>query len=90
MYSLLNTTHVCNAFRGQEVLDWFDSLAPLGRNIAAWADIQTAFQVDFKAALTTTSVIYKNSDPGLKISTQGIQKVSCHNNMCIVSKPKKI
>ena len=55
-------THVCNAFRGQEVLDWFDSLAPLGVNTAVWAEIQTAFQIDFKAAPTTTSVIFKIAD----------------------------
>ena len=55
-------THVCNSFRGQEVLDWFDSLAPLGINTTVWAEIQAAFEFDFKAAPTTTSVVFKIAD----------------------------
>ena len=55
-------THVCNSFRGQEVLDWFDSLAPLGVNTTVWAEIQLAFEFDFKAAPTTTSVVFKIAD----------------------------
>ena len=54
--------HVRNAFRGNQVLKWFSSLQVLGIDIKVWANIQTAFQKDFKAAPTTTSVVFKIAD----------------------------
>ena len=33
-------TQVFNSFRGQEVLEWYDSLKPLGIDTAVWVNIQ--------------------------------------------------
>ena len=37
-----------NAFRGQEVLDWFDGLQPLGVDIREWVNIHGAFEVELE------------------------------------------
>ena len=54
-------TYVRNAFRG-ELIDWFDSLKPLGINTAIWADIQARFEIDFEARPSTTSIVSKIPD----------------------------
>ena len=55
-------THVQNAFRGTEVLDWFESLEPLGIDVLHWEPIKAAFINDFKAAPTISSVVFKIAD----------------------------
>ena len=51
-------THVRNAFRGP-LLDWFDSLKSLGVDIRIWNEIQERFEIDFEAAPSASSVVYK-------------------------------
>jgi hypothetical protein len=41
-------THFRNALK-QEVIDWFDSLPALGVSQLVWAEIQTRFEIDYKA-----------------------------------------
>ena len=51
-------THVRNAFRGP-LLDWFDSIQALGVDIRVWDQIQARFEIDFEAAPSASSVVYK-------------------------------
>jgi hypothetical protein len=59
---LQTITHFRNALRGTSALNWFNSLEHLGVNIAEWASIKTRFEVDFKAAPTNSSVVFKIAD----------------------------
>ena len=59
---LQTITHFRNALRGTSALNWFNSLEHLGVNVAVWADIKTRFEVDFKAAPTNSSVVFKIAD----------------------------
>jgi hypothetical protein len=52
------TKHVRNAFRGP-LLDWFDSIQALGMDIRVWDQIQARFDIDFEAAPSASSVVYK-------------------------------
>jgi hypothetical protein len=51
-------THVINAFRGP-LIDWFDSIQTLGVDIQVWDQIQARFEIDFEAAPSASSVVYK-------------------------------
>ncbi len=51
-------TQVRNAFRGP-LLDWFDSIQALGVDIRIWEQIQARFEIDFEAAPSASSVVYK-------------------------------
>ncbi len=51
-------THVRNAFPGP-LLDWFDSIQALGVDIRIWDQIQARFKIDFEAAPSASSVVYK-------------------------------
>ena len=59
---LQTITHFRNALRGTSALNWFNSLEHLGVNIAVWANVKTRFEVDFKAAPTNSSVVFKIAD----------------------------
>ena len=59
---LQTITHFRNALRGTSALNWFNSLEHLGVNIAEWASVKTRFEVDFKAAPTNSSVVFKIAD----------------------------
>ncbi len=51
-------THVRNDFRGP-LLDWFDSIQALGVDIQVWDQIQARLEIDFEAAPSASSVVYK-------------------------------
>ena len=59
---LQTITHFRNALRGTSALNWFNSLEHLGIDITQWANIKTRFEVDFKAAPTNSSVVFKIAD----------------------------
>ena len=59
---LQTITHFRNALRGTSALNWFNSLEHLGVNVAVWAEVKTRFEVDFKAAPTNSSVVFKIAD----------------------------
>ena len=59
---LQTITHFRNALRGTSALNWFNSLEHLGVNITVWANVKTRFEVDFKAAPTNSSVVFKIAD----------------------------
>ena len=59
---LQTITHFRNALRGTSALNWFNSLEHLGVNIAEWASVKKRFEVDFKAAPTNSSVVFKIAD----------------------------
>ena len=60
-------THVRNSLRG-DLIDWFDSLKPLGVDITIWANIQAAFETDYEAAPTASSIV--NKIPTIKQNDQ--------------------
>ena len=51
-------THVRNALK-DHVIDWFDALPSYGVSQHVWAEIQTRFEIDFRAKPTATSVVAK-------------------------------
>ena len=51
-------THVRNAFRGP-LIDWFDSIQALGVDVRDWDEIQNRFEIDFEAAPSSSSIVYK-------------------------------
>jgi hypothetical protein len=51
-------THVRNALK-DKVIDWFDTLPSYGVSQHVWAEIQTRFEIDFRAKPTPTSVVAK-------------------------------
>ena len=55
-------THFRNALRGTSALNWFNSLEHLGINVTVWDNIKTRFELDFKAAPTNSSVVFKIAD----------------------------
>ena len=59
---LQTITHFRNALRGTSALNWFNSLEHLGVDITVWANVKTRFEVDFKAAPTNSSVVFKIAD----------------------------
>jgi hypothetical protein len=51
-------THFRNALK-EEVIDWFDSLPALKVSQHVWQEIQTRFEIDYKAKATATSIVAK-------------------------------
>ena len=52
--------HVRNPFRG-DLIDLFNSLRSLGIDTAIWDNIKTAFETDFRAAPSVTSIPHNTS-----------------------------
>ena len=51
-------THFRNALR-EKVINWFDSLPALNVSQHVWQEIQTRFEIDYKAKATATSIVAK-------------------------------
>jgi hypothetical protein len=51
-------THFRNALKN-EIIDWFDSLPTLNVSQHVWQEIQTRFEIDFKAKANTRSIVAK-------------------------------
>jgi hypothetical protein len=51
-------THVRNTLK-DKVIDWFYALPSYGVSQHVWAEIQTRFEIDFRAKPTPTSVVAK-------------------------------
>ena len=51
-------THFRNALR-DKVINWFDSLPALNVSQHVWQEIQTRFEIDYKAKATATSIVAK-------------------------------
>jgi hypothetical protein len=50
-------THFRNALK--KVIDWFDSLPAFNVSQHVWQEIQTRFEIDYKAKATATSIVAK-------------------------------
>ena len=62
MNKIKKITYFRNALRGTSTLNWFNSLEHLGIDTVVWNNIKTRFEVDFKAAHTNSSVVFKIAD----------------------------
>ena len=51
-----------NALRGTSALHWFNTLEYLGVDTTLWNNIKTRFEIDFKAAPTNFSMVFKIAD----------------------------
>ena len=56
-------THVRNAFRGF-LIDSFDSLTAIGVDTVVWDNVKMAFEPDFRAPPSVTSMVHKS--PNIK------------------------